>query len=118
MLASVAKMVHFSKKGSYVDNPVTGQKIPLKKEGNVYVMEVLIQGGNNMKKKGNMVVDSGAAESVMLWNWLEDIPTLPKAEGVRFVAANGEDIGNYGRKVIEFEAANWNGDEQVFRRQA
>jgi hypothetical protein len=26
----------------------------------------------------------------------------PPAEGVRFVAANGEEIGNYGRKVVSF----------------
>ena len=124
MLASVAKMVeagnevHFSKNGSYVGNPITGQRIPLKKEGNVYIMEVLIHGADSEKRRGKLVVDSGAAESVMPWDWLQDLPTLPRAEGVRFVAANGGEIGNYGRKVIEFEAAKANVKEQVFKRQS
>ena len=28
--------------------------------------------------------------------------TLERKNGVRFFAANGEEIGNYGRKVIQF----------------
>lgn len=122
MLASVSKMlesgndVHFSDKGSYVENTETGKKVALKKEGNVFIMEVwfLVDG---KRKRGKIVVDSGAAENVMPKSWLAEVTTLKKQEGVRFIAANGQEIGNYGRKKIDFEPIG-DEEEQPFRGQA
>ena len=54
--------------------------------------------------KGKITVDSGAADSVMpLDEAGEWFPMLPKKEGVRFCAANGQAIENYGRRNIAFK---------------
>ena len=39
----------------------------------------------------------------MPWSWLENSKTLNKQEGIHFVAANGGPMGNYGRRIVEFE---------------
>ena len=51
---------------------------------------------------GTIVVDSGAAECVMPRHMLAKTPTLARKEGVRFAAANGGEMGNYGRNIVEF----------------
>jgi hypothetical protein len=58
-------------------------------------------------RKGQMVIDSGAAECVMPRDFLKELETKPAADGVRFVAANGEEIGNYGRKEVNFLPFAW-----------
>ena len=51
-----------------------------------------------------ITVDSGAADSVMpLYGAGELFPMLPKKEGVRFCAANGQAIENYGRRNVAFK---------------
>ena len=51
-----------------------------------------------------ITVDSGAADSVMpLRGAGELFPMLPKKEGVRFCAANGQAIENYGRRNVAFK---------------
>ena len=71
------------------------------------------------EEEGKIVVDSGAAENVMPWSWLENSKTISKQEGIRFVAANGGAMGNYGRRVVEFEPAyEEEAEEQGFKRHA
>ena len=55
--------------------------------------------------EGKIVIDSGAADSVMPKEVLKDtFPLMPKKEGLRFVAANGTVINNYGRRNVAFRA--------------
>jgi hypothetical protein len=123
ILASVAKIteagndVKFGKGpgNSYIQSVKTGRKIPLKLESNVYVMNVMVWDGE-VKKKCKVVVGSGAAENVMPREWFQNIETAPRKKGVRFVAANGEELGNYGQKQVQFETME---DEvPVFSRRA
>ena len=109
MLASVGKMVeagnevHFGPNpgDNYVRHTSSGRKMLMKKENGVYVLEVLYKVGKKFVK-GKIVVDSGAAECVMPYGMLQDLEVLPKKKGVRFTAANGKEMGNYGRKLVEF----------------
>ena len=55
---------------------------------------------------GRTIADSGAAENVMPREDLPGLPVLEKQPGVRFVAANGGEIGNYGRKDVLFKPAS------------
>ena len=114
MLASVSRItkagniVRFGEKGheSYIMNIKTKRKMFLKKERGVYVLDVLfnVAGG---QRKGQMVIDSGAAECVMPREFLTELKVKPAAAGVKFVAANGKEIGNYGRKEVNFLPFAW-----------
>lgn len=93
----------------FVKNTTTGEEIYLEKKGGVYVMTVWVMIGDR-RKRAQIVVDSGASECVMPKNWLpESAATSPK-KGVKFTCANGKDMGNFGRKLVEFKS--------VFTRQA
>ena len=111
MLASVSRIpesgnrVHFGgdEKECFIENVKSGRKIPLRQEGNVYVIYAIVDvAGTNKRVK--VVVDSGAAENVMPHSWFPDIATAPAKTGVQFVAADGNPLGNYGRKLITFQA--------------
>ena len=55
--------------------------------------------------EGQITIDSGAADSVLPKDILKGVyPLLPKKEGVRFCAANGQTIQNYGRRQVAFRA--------------
>ena len=59
---------------------------------------------------GKITIDSGAADSVLPRDMLaSEFPLLPKQEGVRFVAANGNVIGNYGRRNLAFRTKGRSG---------
>ena len=49
---------------------------------------------------GEIIIDSGAAECVMPKDFLPTLETLPAKAGVRFAAANGGEMGNFGRQLI------------------
>jgi len=110
MLASVDKItaagneVKFGPcpEDNFVRNLITGKTIPLKKKQGVYVMEVLFVFGDK-HIVGEIIVDSGAAECVMPKEFLPGLETLSAKAGVRFAAANGGEMGNYGRKLVTFE---------------
>jgi hypothetical protein len=73
----------------------------LKKKNGVYVLEVwfIVDG---QKVNGEIIVDSGAAESVMPKGMLPNLETMAAKAGVRFAAANVAELGNYGRKMVSF----------------
>ena len=56
------------------------------------------------KKRRTITLDSGAGASCLPKTWVPDIPLKPKKKGVRFVAAEGSDMGYYGRKDVRFKA--------------
>ena len=52
--------------------------------------------------KGEVVVDSGAAESVCPWDWAPEFPTkeVPWDQKRKFVNANGGKMEHYGEKKV------------------
>ena len=55
--------------------------------------------------EGKIIIDSGAADSVIPKEILENaFPLMPQKEGLRFLAANGTIINNYGRRNVAFRA--------------
>ena len=62
--------------------------------------------------KGKVTIDSGAAESVMPRGMLQREPLVEgdaKKAGVRYVAANGSKMDNYGEKRVRFKREGFNG---------
>ena len=106
MLASVNKMteagneVHFNRRRSYIESP-TGKRASLRKRGGVYVLDVVFFDGEKAVR-GEVIVDSGAADNVMPRDILTGIVTQEKEKGTRFVAADGGELGTYGRKDVQF----------------
>ena len=64
-------------------------------------MEVYFIDGD-LRMSGEIIIDSGAAECVMPRDMLPNLEQLEAKAGVRFAAANGGSMGNYGRKQINF----------------
>jgi hypothetical protein len=106
MLASVNKMteagneVNFNRRRSYIQSP-SGKKACLRKRGGVYVLDVVFFDGEKAVK-GEVIIDSGAADNVMPRGMLAGVITREKEAGSRFVAADGGELGNYGRKDVQF----------------
>jgi hypothetical protein len=106
VLASVTKMteagnrVDFNKRRSFIESP-DGKKAHLRKRGGVYVLDVIFFDGDKAVK-GEVIVDSGAADNVMPRGMLTGIDLREKEKGTRFVAADGGELGNYGRKDVQF----------------
>ena len=102
-LTAAGNIVTFgpSKEYCYIENVNTKRRIVMKKKGGVYEVEVMFVIGG-IYKKGILTIDSGAEECVMPKGWYEDVELLEKKEGIRFMGADGADLGNYGRKLMEF----------------
>ena len=58
--------------------------------------------GDGQKVSGEIIVDSGAAECVMPRDMLPNVEQMAAKADMRFAAANGAELGNYGRKLINF----------------
>jgi hypothetical protein len=109
LLASVAKMTEAGNEVRFGPNlsdnfircTKTGRITPMRKERGMYVIDAFFENGLKMMK-GKIVVDSGAAENVMPAEVLDNVQMEPKKENVRFVAANGAEMKNYGRKTVIF----------------
>jgi hypothetical protein len=90
LLASVAKMteagneVRFGPKleDKFIRCTKSGRVTPMRKERGMYVIDAFFENGEKMMK-GNIFVDSGAAENVMPAEVLENVPTRAKKEGIR-----------------------------------
>jgi hypothetical protein len=67
--------------------------------------------------KGRIVVDSGAAECVMPNNVLRKVELMEKTQGVKFMAANGGTMENYGRKLVEFRPVEEEEEQGSFQGQ-
>ena len=67
--------------------------------------------------RGKVTIDSGAAESVMPRGMLEGEPLVEgeaKRLGVKYVAANGARMENYGEKKIRFQKEGLEGISNMF----
>ena len=106
ILASVTKMtevgnqVSFNNRKSFIESP-NGRRANLRKRGGVYVLDVVFFDGEQAVR-GEVIVDSGAADHVMPKGMLTGIATKEKEFGTKFVAADGGELGNYGRKEVQF----------------
>ena len=110
ILASVNRMVEagnsvvFPKQGkpggSYVQSPA-GTKAYMQMRRGIYVMDVVFLDGKTTVQ-GEVVVDSGAADNVMPNRVLNNVEVLEAEPRAIFAAADGNPMGNYGRKNIQF----------------
>ena len=106
ILASVTKMtaagneVMFNNVRSYIKSRA-GRKAFLRKRNGGYVLDVIFFNGDEAIR-GEVIVDSGAADNVMPRGMLGSVATWEKEAGIKFVAADGAEIGNYGRKDVQF----------------
>ena len=57
--------------------------------------------------KGEVIIDSGAADNVMPKDILTRVTMREKERGTKFVAADGGELGNYGRKDVQFCPADF-----------
>ena len=97
---------------SYIENLETKEKMKLKKEKGVYILEVKYEAGDI----GKITLDSGAGVSVWPKAMKRDIKMLPKVQGLRMMAANGTEIEHIGQKIIKFQGEK--SEEEVFRRRS
>ena len=66
------------------------------------ILETAEERGWRPAGKGEIVVDSGAAESVCPWGWAAEFPVkeVPWEQRRRFVNASGGRMGHYGEKKV------------------
>ncbi len=122
-LASAAKMVKngnrviLDDEGSLIVNKATGERVEVNVEGETFAFDVLYENG----EQGKITLDSGVGVRVWPKDQLKDMPILPKKPGLRKRAANGSEIWNLGRKVIEFRGNDFSKEAvecRVFDRRA
>jgi hypothetical protein len=109
ILASVHKIVaagnvvHFgpTNEECFIQNIASKKKIMMKEERGVYTIKVKVLSGKR-EVTSSIVVDSGAAECVMPKDWYPDSQQMEEKKGVRFAGAKGQDLGNFGRTLLEF----------------
>ena len=115
-LTAAGNLVTFGPSNDYccIKNLETERVIHMKRRGGVYEVEVMFQIGE-MWKKGILTIDSGAEENVMPRGWYEEVELMEKKEGIKFMGADGSDLGNFGRKLMQFIPAD---EFQGFTRRA
>jgi hypothetical protein len=91
---------------SYVENIKTKEKMRLRKEKGVCVIDVKYEDG----KEGVITLDSGAGVSVWPRGMRKEVKMMPRKEGLRMVAANGTEIENFGQKIIKFQGMECGGE--------
>ena len=103
-LASAVRMVMagnrvvLDSEDSYIENRKTGERMKLKVKDGTYVFDVQYKDG----EVDEFTLDSGAGVNVWPRGRREDIPMMPKRSGLRMCAANGTEIQNLGRKIVQF----------------
>ena len=89
---------------NFIENVKTGQKIPMRKKGGAYVVDVALVGSG---QKTEITIDSAAEESVCPEDWAKEFETtkLKMGEEMTLVSANGGTISHYGKRKVIFEAS-------------
>jgi len=102
-LAAAGNLVRFGPGAddNYIMNVKTSRKIWMTKNGGVYEVAVMFK-VNEEWKEGIITIDSGAEECVMPKDWYKDVEMSEKKDGIKFMGADGSDLGNFGRKLMEF----------------
>ena len=103
-LASAARMVKSGNRvvldqdGSFIENKSTGERMEVSVKDETFVFDVELTNGESEL----ITLDSGAGVHVWPRGRCEDVPMMPKKEGLRMCAANGTPIPNLGRKLKKF----------------
>ena len=97
---------------SFIENVETKERMRVKKEKGVYIIEVKYEDGG----EGKITLDSGAGVSVWPRSMKADVKMTPKVKGLKMIAANGTEIENFGQKVIKFQGEKC--AEEGFRRRS
>ena len=102
-LAAAGNLVRFGPGAddNYIMNVKTSRKIWMRKNGGVYEVAVMFKVDEEWKE-GIITIDSGAEECVMPKDWYKDVEMSEKKDGIKFMGADGSDLGNFGRKLMEF----------------
>ena len=96
-------VINDEKGRSYIKNHATGKIINMIQRNGVYIIRARVKDGDNWVDH-EIVVDSGAADCVMPKNISLGTKMMDAEQGVKFAGANGNDLKNYGRRLIEFIA--------------
>ena len=83
---------------SYIENREAGERMKLKVKDGTYVFDVQYEDG----KVDELTLHSGAGVNTWPQGRPDDIPMMPKRSGSRMCAANGTEIQNLGRKIVQF----------------
>jgi hypothetical protein len=125
-LASAVRVVRagnrvvMDEEGSYIENKQTGERMEVRVESDTFVFDVEFQNG----EQGTITLDSGAGCNVWPHGKLREVPMRPKNPALRMTAANGTEIQNCGRKLIQFRGVDVSRTTRAsamtlgFRRQA
>ena len=82
---------------SHIENLQTGEKMKLRTQKGVFVIDVKYQNG----EEGTITLDSGAGVSVWPKAWAQYAEEVgPKKPGLKMIAANGTAIENVGRAKV------------------
>ena len=87
---------------NYIEQLSSCRRIKMRKENGVYLIDVFFIHKYGSRTRGQIVVDSGAAENVMPREMLPDLDRLEPKRGITCSAANGGAMGNYGRAIVGF----------------
>ena len=78
--------------------------------GHVETVDVMaVVGGETPTNKFQITLDSGAGASCWPAEWMLGVPMKPKQPGVKFRAANDDELEYFGRKDIGFCPLHGNG---------
>jgi hypothetical protein len=97
-VARAGNIVVLSKDGGYIQSQATGERMEVRIENDTFVFDVQFENG----EQGTITLDSGAGCNVWPRGKMSHLPMRPKKSGMKMVAANGTEIANYGRKLIQF----------------
>ena len=86
---------------SYIENRKTAERMKLKVKDGTYVFRCSVP---KMVEVDEFTLDSGAGVNVWPQGRREDIPMMPKRSGLRMCAANGTEIQNLGRMIVQFRS--------------
>jgi hypothetical protein len=104
-LAAAGKVVDagnrvvLDQRGSYVEHVATGERMHLRKEKGVYVLDVEFEDGD----RSTITLDSGAGVNVWPRGLKTNIPMEAKNESLKMFAANGTPIEHDGTKRVRFK---------------
>ena len=84
----------------FIKNLKSEEKIPMRREGRSYVVDLLFEGG----KQGKFTVDSAAEESACPWEWGEEFgcKRVKAGEGMKLINASGGVIEHWGSRNVQF----------------
>jgi hypothetical protein len=91
---------HGKMKGGYIENVAAGKRIKMRRKGEAYVIDVVING-----KTEETTIDPGAEEPVCLPWWSEEAGLEGKGGRMKLVNASGAVIKHHWKRKVDMEAS-------------